>query len=110
MSSVPVQFLIYVLPIPQCPTPPDFVTSLDCLEVQVGVPITFTIYALNECDPDFSTVMNIMVTDSISGVTAGTIVYASDDSYAYVSYTWTPQANQLGSQEMCVMAFTTYAD
>ena len=106
MSSVPVQFLIYVLPIPQCPTPPEFITSLDCLEVQVGVTMTFTVYAMNQCDPDISTVTDIIVSKTISGVTAGTVTQASDDSYASLTLTWTPQANQLGSQTLCVLAYT----
>ena len=106
MSSVPVQFLIYVLPTPVCPLPPEFTVSTDCLEAQIGVPMNFTLFANNLCDPDDATITDIVVSSPLSGVRAGNLTQASDDSYATVTYTWTPQSTQNGSQIFCTIAFT----
>lgn len=106
MSSVPVQFLIHVLPIPQCPTPPVLFITSSCLEAQVGIPLTFTIVALNKCHPDKSTIADIIVSVNMPGVQSGRMIEASNELSASINYTWTPQPNQLGSQLFCTTAFT----
>ncbi|CAF1142938.1 unnamed protein product [Rotaria sordida] len=107
MSSVPVQFLIYVLPTPQCSSIPEFTLSVDCLEAQIGVPMNFVLYATNDCDPEESRIADIVVSKSIPGMKAGNLTQASDQSYAWVIYTWTPQSNQYGPQQFCAIAFTS---
>ena len=106
MSSVPVQFLIHVLPVPKCPMPPVLSISSSCLEAQIGVPLVFTIVAQNQCDPDESTVADIIVSVNIPGIQYGSVIEASDELSASVTYTWTPQSNQFGSQLFCTAAFT----
>lgn len=107
MSSVPVQFLVYVLPTPDCATPPELTVAMDCFEAQVGVPFSFTITAINKCDPSDSRISDILVSTNIPGVQAGSLVQASDKLSASIQYTWTPQSNQLGPQMFCTTAFTT---
>lgn len=106
MSSVPVQFLIHILPLPLCPVPTDFSVSSRCFDAQLGVPMNFTIQIINNCDPDDANISTIIVSQSIPGVTAGALTQAADRTYAWVDYSWTPQSNQLGSQQFCVIAFT----
>lgn len=105
MSSVPVQFLIQVLPTPRCSFPPILSLSEMCLEVQVGVTISFDILAINQCSSDII-VADIVVAVNIPGIQAGNITQASDESYAIISYTWTPLHSQLGQQIFCVLAMT----
>ena len=107
MSSVPVQFLIYVLPTPDCATPPVLTVAINCFEAQVGIPISFIVTAINQCDPSDSRISDIFVSANIPGMQAGGLVQASDKLSASVLYTWTPQTNQLGQQMFCTTAFTT---
>ena len=100
------QFLIYVLPIPDCVTPPVLTVAMNCFEAQVGVPFNFTITAINKCDPSDSRISDILISTNIPGVQAGSLVQASDKLSASVQYTWTPQSNQRGPQMFCTTAFT----
>ncbi len=107
MSSVPVQFLIYVLPTPTCTILPLILPLTDCLEVQVGVTMNFTLYAMNLCN---STVIitDIIISQGISGMTAGSLTNSTtNSSLSYIILTWTPQVNQIGSQELCLIAYNT---
>ena len=106
MSSVPVQFLIQVLPTPQCSLLPDFSLSSNCFEAQTGLAMNFTIQVINNCDPNDAIIADTIVLQSIPGMTATNLTQASDKSYAWVDYSWTPQSNQLGPQQFCVLAFT----
>jgi hypothetical protein len=106
MSSVPVQFLIYVLT-PNCLQAPVVIPLTGCLEAQVNVPVTFTLYAMNYCNRTVSIITNILPTVSINGMTVSNLVNSTTNtSLAYVTLTWTPQASQIGSQEFCVVAYT----
>jgi hypothetical protein len=106
MSSIPVQFLIQVLPTPQCSLLPDFSVSSDCFEAQTGIVMNFTIEVMNNCDPNDAVIADTILLQSIPGMTATNLTQASDKSYAWVDYSWTPQSNQLGPQQFCVLAFT----
>ena len=108
MSSVPVQFLIYVLPIPACPTGPTVVPQIDCSEAQIGVPTTLELSITNNCDPSDSTIAGLTVTSSttMQGLRQGNLTQAADQMSATVIFTWTPTASQNGSQLLCVNAFT----
>lgn len=107
MSSVPVQMLIYVLPQPSCSKSPIIFPLNGCLEKQVGITITFDLYVMNLCDPSVSNITTILVTAGINGMTAGNLTRSpTNSSLSYVRYTWTPQTNQIGSQQMCTVAYT----
>ena len=108
MSSVPVQFLINVLPIPQCPALPVFEPITDCSEVQVNVETTFEFFVDNQCDPDLSILTDIVLTTSLPGLKPGNFTLTDDQLYAYLPVTWTPQDNQIGQQDICAIAFTRY--
>jgi hypothetical protein len=107
MSSVPVQFLVYVIAIPTCPQSPLIVPSTDCLNVQVGIPINFTLYAMTSCNVTTVIIVDIMQTISIDGMQMGNLTNSTANaSLVYVTLTWTPQMYQIGSQEFCVIAYT----
>ena len=107
MSSVPVQLLIYVQAPPYCPTPPVIVPINGCLEVQVGVPITLNLYAKNMCDPSISVLADIIASSGINGMSSSALRNASaNGTLSYVTYSWTPQASQVGLQQLCATAYT----
>ena len=107
MSSVPVQFLIYVLPTPTCSVLPLILPLTSCLQVEVGVTINITLYAMNLCDSTVD-ITDIIVAKGITGMVTGNILNSTtNSSLVYVTYTWTPQTNQIGVQEMCTIAFNT---
>ena len=107
MSSVSIQFLVYVLAAPTCPQPPVIVPLTGCLEVQVNVPVNFTLYILNNCNKTVATITDFIPTVSISGMTvSGLANSTTNTSLFYVILSWTPQANQLGAQQFCAVAYT----
>lgn len=107
MSSVPVQFLIYVMPQPSCSKQPIILPVNGCLEVQVGVSMTFNLYAMNLCSVSVATLAAIVVSSGITGMSAGSLTtLPSNSSFSYVTFTWIPLANQVGSQQLCTIAFT----
>ncbi len=107
MSSVPVQFLIYVLPQPSCSNAPIILPVSGCLEVQVGASVTFNISAENLCNPSVATLADILVSSGITGMTKGNLIsWQSNSSFSYVTFTWTPQPNQVGLQQLCTIAYT----
>jgi hypothetical protein len=107
MSSVPVQFLIYVMPEPTCSDPPTIIPLSDCLEVTIGVPKSFNLSVLNLCDPNITEITAIIVSQGITGMQVGNLTQLpSNSSLSYVTLAWTPQANQNGSQQMCMIAYT----
>lgn len=107
MSSVPIQFLIYVMPEPACSLQP-IILSLDmCLEVKVGVKISFNLTALNLCDPSVVDMSDIIISEQINGMTSSSMVISSTNtSLASIAMSWTPQTNQIGLQQMCAIAYT----
>ena len=108
MSSVPVQLLIYVMGEPSCSKQPLILPLDRCFEVQVGVTISFDIYAMNLCNPAISNVADIVPSGSIDGMTKGNLTKSpTNSSLSYVRFTWTPQANQVGYVEQCTTAYTT---
>lgn len=107
MSSVPVQLLIYVQPQPTCSSPPLALPLDGCTEVQAGVPISFSLYAMNLCTPAVATIAAIVVSSAINGISASNLMSVpTNSSLTYVTYSWTPQTNQVGDQKMCVIAYT----
>ena len=107
MSSVPVQFLIYVMGTPQCGLAAVIFPLSRCFDVQVGMFITFNISALTLCDPNVSGVSAIIASVSITGMNVSdTFNSVTNDSLSYATFTWIPQISQLGPQELCVVAYT----
>ena len=107
MSSVPVQFLIYVMPEPVCSQAPVIMSFVGCLEASVGIPKIFNITVLNTCNNNDTTVTDLMVSRNINGMQAGNLTISSNNlSLSSMTFTWTPQANQIGSQQMCLIAYT----
>ncbi len=107
MSSVPVQFLIYVLPQSTCSTKPIFFPLSGCLEVQVGVSMSFNLSALNLCDPNVATLSAIVVSSGVTGMTSGNLITSTtNSSVGYITFAWIPQENQVGSQQLCAIAYT----
>lgn len=108
MSSVPVQFLIYVLPTPNCSISPLILFSnATCMEVSIGVPKIFNITVLNYCDPQIIPITDIIAYPFLDGLQQGNLTNTSSNaSLSYVTFIWTPQSNQLGEQVFCFTAYT----
>ncbi|CAF1946688.1 unnamed protein product [Rotaria magnacalcarata] len=108
MSSVPVQMLIYVLPTPVCSIKPIMLPLTGCLEVQVGVSVSFNISAMNLCNFTVANITDIAASTNINGMTGSNLTSSTtNSSISYVTYTWIPQSNQIGSQKLCFIAFTS---
>lgn len=108
MSSVSVQFLIYVLPSPNCSQAPVVLPLTGCLEAQVNVSITFTLYAMNYCNRTKVIITDLISTVSIDGMTVGSLTnVTTNTSLVSVTLTWTPLFSQIGPQQFCAVAYTT---
>lgn len=108
MSSVPVQILIYVGPEPNCLVKPTITPLTGCLEVQVGVSINFNLSITNWCDPNVAMISDVIISSLIVGMTYSSLQNSTTNtSISYVQFNWTPSINQIGSQQLCIVAFTT---
>ncbi len=100
MSSVPIQFLIYVMSEPTCSLVPIILPLTGCLEVTIGVSISFNLYVLNLCDPNIIGITRVTLSKQIVGVQVGNLTTSlTNTSLVYMTYTWVPQ-------EMCTIAYT----
>lgn len=107
MSSVPVQFLIYVRGPPACATPPVILPLNICLEVQVGVSIRFNMSAQHFCSASVSVLTDINLSNPVNGMNHSSLKNITiGGSLAYVNYQWTPNINQIGFQQVCFVAYT----
>ena len=107
MSSVPVQMLIYVMDAPTCNTTPVVLPLNRCLDVQVGVTVSFNISAMSYCNPNISVIDSIVIANGIDGMNSSdTNNPPTNASIAYNTFTWTPSSSQIGSQQLCVIAFS----
>ena len=106
MSSVPIQFLIYVYAAPNCTLKPLLIGSVDdgdCQGVQVGVSFTMTLTAINQCGSD-RTMVDI-ATISFPIVIKSTLVQDTTNTSLWsMQLTWQPTALQVGSQVFCAVA------
>ncbi|CAF5112454.1 unnamed protein product, partial [Rotaria sp. Silwood1] len=108
MSSVPVQMLIYVQPQPACSDAPIIFPLSRCLEVQVGISISFNLSIMDLCNQTVAKLADIIISSAITGMTRDNLTSSpTNSSVSYVTFAWTPQANQVGSKQLCVIAFTT---
>ncbi len=107
MSSVPAQFLIYVLPTPSCTQAPFIIPLTGCLEVQVNVPVNFTLYIMNYCNKTTAVVNSFVPTVIINSMNISNLINSTTNtSLVYVTLTWTPQVGQIGSHAFCAIAYT----
>ena len=107
MSSVPVQFLIYVMPQPTCSNAPVIIPHTDCMEVTVGISKTFNVTVLNLCNPSTIKIDAILTPLAITGMKMSNLTQMpTNASLYYVTFTWIPQTSQIGLQEMCMIAYT----
>ncbi|CAF1955958.1 unnamed protein product [Rotaria magnacalcarata] len=68
MSSVPTQFLIYVLPTPTCPIPPVIVPASDCFEILAGIPTDIQLLVVNNCDPTVADISDVIMSKTLPGL------------------------------------------
>ncbi len=95
------------MPEPACSNVPIIIPLSDCLEVTVGVTKTFNLWVLNMCNVNTTNVTAIVVSQEITGMQVGNLTQsATNASLSYVTLTWTPQSSQIGSQELCIIAYT----
>jgi hypothetical protein len=107
MSSIPVQFLIYVMPTPVCGLAPEMLPFSRCFDAEIGVQISFNVSAVTLCDPNVSGVNTILVTSTLAGVNfSDTNDSPTNASVGYATITWTPQASELGLQQLCTVAYS----
>ena len=107
MSSIPVQFLIYVTPVPVCSQSPVIIFLISCAEITVGTLTNFNISVLNLCNPAVVNIADVIATDNSIGIQMGNLTSSPlNASISYKSLTWTPQISQIGSQQLCMIAYT----
>lgn len=100
------QFLIYVLPLPTCSKVPLILPISGCLEVQVGMPVTFQLFAMNYCNKTIK-ITDIAITSGINGMSPGNLTTVTgNSSLYYIKLNWTPTSDQIGFQEVCAVAVT----
>jgi hypothetical protein len=102
-----VQFLVYVSDVPKCGLTPVIIPPRICLDVQVGTPVNFNISAMTSCDYSVSNISLITVSGSVVGMNvSSTIGSLTNTSVSYIIISWIPQANQIGSQRVCTIAYS----
>jgi hypothetical protein len=75
--------------------------------VTVNVSISFNISVLNLCNPNVTAIADIIVSSESVGIQGDTLTNSlMNASLSYKTFTWTPQATQLGPQQLCVIAYT----
>jgi hypothetical protein len=106
MSSVPIQFLIYVYAAPSCNLKPLLIGSVydgDCQGTEVGVSFVMTFTAINQCGSGRT--MNDIATLSFPVVTKSALVQnVTNTSLWSMTVTWTPTVTEVGSQVFCAVA------
>ena len=99
--------LIYVMDAPTCNATPVVLPLKRCLDVQVGVSVSFNLTAMSSCNPNISAIASIIVATGIDGMdVSDTMSLSTNASIAYSTFLWTPSVNQIGSQQLCVVAFS----
>lgn len=102
LSTVPVQFLIYVYRPKNCSVPT--VTSPStCVGVRVGVPYTFNLTAINNCGAS-SNISDIAI-QGFPGISRGPLVQVTPNRTVYtMRVTYNATISQVGLQMMCATA------
>lgn len=110
MSSVPIQFLVYVYATPSCTLKPLLLSELDnddCQSALVGLNFTMRLTAVNRCGNGRN--ITDIATLSFPFVIKSPLVQdPSNASLWSLTLTWRPTANQVGSQVLCAVAADRY--
>ncbi|CAM4769317.1 unnamed protein product [Rotaria magnacalcarata] len=107
MSLVPVQMLIYVQPELICSNAPIIFPLDRCLEVQVGVAISFNIFAMHLCSDNVTKLTDVVIPSRHTGMTQSNLTSSpANASISYVIFLSTPQVNQIGAQQLCLLGLT----
>lgn len=107
MSSIPVQLMIYVKDEPKCSTPPVIKTVDTCLEVTVNMSKTFNLSIYNPCYVHGVNLSELTTTRPILGLNLSDLYSAPNNGSLMNSIvTWTPQDNQIGSNQLCIIIYT----
>ncbi|CAF3647280.1 unnamed protein product [Rotaria socialis] len=78
------------------------------MEVQVNVPINFTLYTMNFCNKSKIIVIGLILPADIPDTQVSSLVNSTtNSSLAYVTPRWTPTTNQIEPQTFCAVAFTS---
>ena len=90
-----------------CGLPATIVPLQECLEVTVGVSINFELSVINSCDPNAVEVADIIISSESIGVVVDNLtVSLTNNSLTTAILSWTPQIDQVGSQQLCLVAYT----
>ncbi|CAF2070273.1 unnamed protein product [Rotaria magnacalcarata] len=106
MSSVPIQFLVYVYAPTNCTIKPLLVsdmTSGDCLGAQVGVNFTIEFTVINLCGSG-RTITDIATLSFPIIIKSALVQSPTNTSIWSMQMTWVPTATQVGSQVLCAVA------
>lgn len=106
MSSVPLQFLIHILPQVKCSSKPLILplSVLEYREATIGIERNFTIYALNSCDPSDANITDIIVSSGVPDIVMENVKISSAN--ASITFTWKPHHSLIGIRQICVTAYT----
>ena len=78
-----------------------------CLDVRVGIQISFNMYAMTLCNPNISDIDTITVSNGPDKINVSdTMTLVTNASVSYAIFTWTPLISQVGQQQLCVLAYT----
>lgn len=106
LSSVPLQFLVYVYALPACTLKPLLIADRDsatCQVASVGTSFTITFTAINRCGSGRT--MTDIATLSFPVILKSALVQnISNASLWSMQITWVPTLNQVGSQVFCAVA------
>ena len=79
----------------------------DCLEASIGITMAFNITVSNSCDPADANIADLLVSQSVDGIQTDALMDSPVNvSQSYMTFTWTPQPTQIGSQQLCMIAYT----
>ena len=101
LSSIPIQFLIYVYAPKNCSVP-TLTGPSTCIDVQVAVSYTVTLTATNNCGST-SNISDVLV-QSFTGVVQGSLTPVTPPFVYKRDITYTPLATQVGPQIVCAIA------
>ncbi len=106
MSSVPLQFLIYVYENLNCTLKPLLISNLqddDCQGAQVGMNFTMTFTAINLCGSQRAIIDIALLSFPIVS-TSALVQNTTNTSLWSMTITWIPTVNQVGAQVLCAVA------
>jgi hypothetical protein len=107
LSSVPIQFLVYVYASTVCTFKPLLISDRnenDCQAAVVGVNLVVQFTAINRCASGRS--MEDIATLSFPVLTKSALVQNTTNTSLWsMTVSWRPSAGQVGSQVLCAVAY-----